>query len=133
MAIGGAGFVALVLVLVLLYQRQKYDFRGRLQRSPPVLATATGRLRIDVDVLPLRPSVAQSAAALRSGILHRATSAARAIAAGAGPKGLAVARSMARGESVLRRLRERHPEIAWYAAACAFATCVGIGVPFLFR
>jgi hypothetical protein len=133
MAIGGAVFVAIVLALVLLYQRRKYDFRGRLQRSQPVLATAKGRIRIKADALLRRPSVTPPTIALRGQIVVRATSAARAVASGVGPKQLAGAVSRARPGSWLRLVRDRHPEVAWYAAAFGFATVVGIGVPFLFR
>ena len=133
MAIGGAGFVAVVLALVLLYQRRKYDFRGRLQRSPALLATPSTNIRINVDVLSRRALAARPASALRSRIVHRATSAAITVAAGIGHKGIAGAVSRVRGDSWLRDIRERHPELAWYAAACAFATAVGISLPFLFR
>ena len=44
-ALGVAGGVALLLALVLFYEKRTYDFRGRLQRAPPALAVSGGRAR----------------------------------------------------------------------------------------
>src|SRR5438477_5986599 len=53
-ALGVAGGVALLLALVLLYERRTYDFRGRLQRATPAPAPSGGRPRTALDVSTAR-------------------------------------------------------------------------------
>jgi hypothetical protein len=132
-ALAVAGCVALLLALVLFYQRRLYDFRGSLQRSPPALATATTRPR-RVLAVPAGGVLAKDAAiSVRTRIVHPATAAAKAVASGAGPAFLAVARSGARRRGWLRYFRREHPDAAWYVGACAFAAAVGFAIPYLMR
>jgi hypothetical protein len=133
LAIAVAGFVAAVLVLVLLYQRKTYDFRGRLQRSAPRLATAVGRVRVDGAVVAVEPRLRPPALPLRQRALRAASATARTIATGAGPAAVSLANSAVRWQDWVRRVRDEHPELTWYLAACAFATTVGVVVPFVFR
>lgn len=124
-ALAVAGCVALLLALVLFYQRRLYDFRGSLQRSPSALATAA--------VAAGSPPAKDLAISVRTHIIHPATAAAKAVASGAGPALLAVARSGAQRRGSLRHFRREHPDAAWYVGACAFAAAVGFAIPYLMR
>jgi hypothetical protein len=126
-ALGVAGGVALLLALVLFYQRRLYDFRGSLQRSPPALATATAA----AGPVPAKdPGIS-----VRTRIILPATAAAKAVASGAGPAFSAFARSNGRRRFLhwLRRFRREHPDMAWYVGACAFAAAVGFAIPYMMR
>ena len=130
-ALGVAGGVALLLALVLFYEKRTYDFRGRLQRAPPALAVSGGRARTTVDVSMAR-AARDASVSVRGRVVHPATTAAKAVASGAGPV-LALARSGPQLRDFVRRFRREHPDVAWYVGACAFATAVGFVVPYMIR
>jgi hypothetical protein len=134
-ALAVAGCVALLLALVLFYQRRLYDFRGTLQRSPPAPATAAARPRRVLAAPAGGVPPKDAGISVRTRIVHPATAAAKAVAAGAGPAFLAVARSDARRRVLLwlLRFRREHPDIAWYVGACAFAAAVGFAIPYVMR
>jgi hypothetical protein len=132
-ALAVAGCVALLLALVLFYQRRLYDFRGSLQRSPPALATAAARPRRILAAPAGGVPARDVAISVRTRIIHPATAVAKAVASGAGPAFLAVARSGVRRRGWLRQFRRQHPDVAWYVGACAFATAVGFAIPYVMR
>jgi hypothetical protein len=168
-ALGVAFGVALVLGLILLYQRRLYDFRGSLQRgAAPVPATPSagrpprrgrrsydfrGTLQRSTEPAPatasadrparrprrLVPAPAGSvparelATSVRVRLLQPAAAAAKAVAYGAGPTLLSVARSGAESRGRLRLFRREHPDLAWYIGACTFAVVVGLAIPFFIR
>src|SRR5438128_2249219 len=96
-AVGVAVGVAIVLALILLYQRRTYDFRGRLQRSPPALALGGARAATTGEASAGLGVARDVALSLRAHIVHPATAKAKAIAQGAGPTVVAPARSGAPG------------------------------------
>lgn len=128
-ALGVAGGVALILCLVLLYQRRLYDFRGSLQRSAPTRIKPPQAIPAGAGASVPR----DAAVSLRTRVLNPTVGAVRAAASGAGPALHAFAQSRGQPRRLLYRFRREHPDVTWFVGACTFAVAVGIAIPFIVR
>jgi hypothetical protein len=123
--------IAALLALILLYERRTYDFRGRLQQGPDAVAENGKQPLIAVHSGGVLAR--DAATALRARVVHPTVATAKAVVLGTGPALVGLLQSGSQRRQWFRGFRQRHPEVAWYAAACAFAAAVGFVVPYLIR